>query len=282
MPSAGDLRRMAARVAWTCTEVILARGRTGGGRACRTLAQRRAGRCGACRTLAQRRSGRCGARPACTSPCRASPAPTRRPPHSAAACPAGACSTGQRYGWDAVRNHARGCGWFRARGGAAVRTGALVATWRGRAFATARASGADSLLPSLAGLQWLADAPALELRCGLPHWYMRGRPALRMTDAVRDMPGVAVGSGRAAARQAVPAPLFRLGAAGRSAGRAAVPRVCCCLPWRDFNGLRILRPGPPWPGVRDRARQWRASAVAHPLGWWVRCSFCRCSRATRV
>ncbi len=132
------------------------------------------------------------------------------------------------------------------------------------------------------GTSWLADTPALELRCGLPRWYMRGRPALRMTDAVRDMPGVAVGSGRAAARQAVPAPLFRLGAAGRSAGRAAVPRVCCCLPWRDFNGLRILRPGPPWPGVRDRARQWRASAVAHPLGWWVRCSFCRCSRATRV
>ena len=207
----------------------------------------------------------------------------------------------------------------------------------------------------------LRAAPAL--RCGLPRWYMRGRPALWMTDAVRDMPGGAVGSGRAAARQAVPAPLFRLGAAGRSAGRAAVPRVCCCLPWRDFNGLRILRrwnsdaacpasasstgqrygwgavrdmpggavgsgraaarqavpaplfrlgaagrsagraavpqircclpwrdfngwrilrPGPPWPGVRVRARQWRASAVAHPLGWWVRCSFCRCSRATRV
>ncbi len=150
---------MAARAAWTCTEVILARGRTARGRARRTLARHRAGRCGACRTLAQRRAGRCGACPACTNPCRASPAPMRRPLHSAAACPAGACSAGQRYGWGAVR----------------------------------------------------------------------------------DMPGGAVGSGRAAARQAVPAPLFRLGAAGRSAGRAAVPQVRCCLPWRDFNGWRIPR-----------------------------------------
>ncbi len=273
---------MAARAAWTCTEVILARGRTGGGRACRTLAQRRAGRCGACRTLAQRRSGRCGACPACTSPCRASPAPTRPL--------ALRCGLPRWYMrgrpalrmTDAVRDMAGWCGWIRARGGAAVRTGALVSAWRGRAFGRPRGSAAGSLLPSMARLQWLADTPALELRCGLHRQCLQHRPALRVGRRQKSCPGGAVGSGRAAARQSLPAPLFRLGAAGRSAGRAAVPRVCCCLPWRDFNGLRILRPGPPWPGVRDRARQWRASAVAHPLGWWVRCSFCRCSRATRV
>ncbi|GEM_PF-6449228 len=135
---------------------------------------------------------------------------------------------------DAVRDMAGWCGWFRARGGAAGRAGALVSAWRGRAFGRPRGSAAGLLLPSLAGLQWPADTPA--------------RPSV----------------------------------AGRSRPRAPVARIRCCRPWRDFNGWRIPRPGLPWPGVRQAARQCRASGLPHPLGWWVRCSFCRCSRATRV
>ncbi len=58
--------------------------------------------------------------------------------------------------------------------------GARGSTRRGRAFSRPRGSAAGSLLPSLAGLQWLADTPALELRCGLPRWRTQRRPALRM------------------------------------------------------------------------------------------------------
>jgi len=75
--------------------------------------------------------------------------------------------------------------------------------------------------------------------------------------------------------------------AGRSAGHAAVP---LCTGFDDVATpsmaqrywLRIALPGHPWPVVRGRARQWRASAAAHPLGWCLAWSCLSCSRATSV
>ncbi len=193
---------MAARAAWTCTQVILARGRTARSWACRALARHRAGRCGACRTLAQRRSGRCGACPACTNPCRASPAPTRRPRtpirpaplvHAGQACATddgrrqkscpgvrldpGARRRGRPYrrpcfglARPGVRQAARQCRGFAAafHGGTSMACGYSGPALRGRAFATARASGAQarSLTPSGGG-------------CGAASAGVRGRRGCR-------------------------------------------------------------------------------------------------------
>ncbi len=153
------------------------------------------------------------------------------------------------------QRHAGWCGWFRARGGAAGRTGALVSAWRGRAFGRPRGSGADSLLPSLARLQWLADTPALELRCGLPRWYMRGKPALRMTDAVRDRPGCCGwirARGGAAGRTGALVATWRGRAFGRPRGSAA--QAACLTPSGGGCGAASA-------GVRGRP--------GCRSGWWT-------------
>ncbi len=61
-----------------------------------------------------------------------------------------------------------GCGWIRARGGAAGRTGALVSAWRGRAFGRPRGSAAQAacLTPSGGG-------------CGAASAGVRGRRGCR-------------------------------------------------------------------------------------------------------